>query len=181
MIFHFFYIYRSLYAEKLQITNVAMDSDTIAGIVVLITGIVVSVVVFWCLRYLFSTNGALRVAAMACGATLTVGALVPQAIRNSTDPEGLLDGFSPFLLLLFPLAIVLKLMPEISVLHTLSVQRKNGQASDSYWIVKVSLAHRAPHFFSNFWLCSSRWRLCFLLWFCIQRSADNTRPLPGHL
>lgn len=117
-----------------------MNTDTLAGIVVLVTGVVVSFVVFFCLRRFSTQNGALRVAAMACGATLTVGALLPQAIRNSTDPDGFVEGFSPFLLLLFPLAILLKLMPDISVLHTLSIQRKNGDNSDAYWIVKVSLS-----------------------------------------
>ena len=104
-----------------------MSADTIAGISVLAGGLVVSVAVFVWFRKSSSINvNPSRVAAMAAGTTLTVGALVPQAFRNSNDPDALLDGFSPFLLALFPVAILLKIMPEIAVLHDLGLAAELG-------------------------------------------------------
>lgn len=76
-----------------------MQTDTLAGIVVLGFGLVVSVSIYLWIKYKRGdADAALQTAGMAAGCILTAGALLPQAVRNSGDPNALEAAFSPFLL-----------------------------------------------------------------------------------
>lgn len=121
-----------------------MQTDTLAGIVVLGFGLVISLSIYLWIKYKRGdADAALQTAGMAAGCILTAGALLPQAVRNSADPDALEAAFSPFLLStllalfsgphshihtptrsrgppfagLFPVAVLLKLPGEYRILH----------------------------------------------------------------
>ena len=102
-----------------------MNNDTIAGIIIVVSGIIFAASIYLWYRYKKNDRvAALQTSGMAAAILLTSGALIPQAIRNQSDPDSLRVAFSPFLLALFPVAVILKLPGEFRILHNAKQEEK---------------------------------------------------------